>query len=126
MTPEVTVDDTLQVQVSITNNGDRDGKEVAQLYIAQLTGASVVRYKKLLHQFEKVTVPARSTVQITFNMPISDLAHYDANMVFRVEPGTFQLWVGPNSNENNCLTSELSVKSNSEERKSKYHWIFDN
>ncbi len=89
-------DDTLVVEFDLTNTGSRDGVEVAQLYTRDLVG-SVVRPVKELKRFERVALAAGETKRVRFELPIAELAFWNRDMKYAVEPGDFQLWVAGDS-----------------------------
>ena len=86
----------LEITADITNTGDRIGDEVAQLYIRDLV-ASRTRPVKELKGFARVTLEPGQTKQVTFRLGPQHLGFYDTHMEYVVEPGTFNVWVGPNS-----------------------------
>ena len=88
--------DTINVSVDITNTGNYDGKEVAQLYIRDLVG-SVTRPVKELKGFQKVFIKKGKTVTVTFKISVEDLKFYNSNLDFVAEPGEFQVAIGTNS-----------------------------
>jgi beta-glucosidase len=90
--------DTLRVQVTITNTGARAGTEVAQLYVRQEV-ASVTRPVRELAGFQRVTLESGEARSVEFLVPVTTLAFYGAAMTLAVEPGPFQVFVGPNSAE---------------------------
>lgn len=87
---------TIQASVTVTNTGDYDGKEVAQLYIRDLVG-SVTRPVKELKGFQKVFIKKGETVTVTFKISVEDLKFYNSNLDFVAEPGEFQVAIGTNS-----------------------------
>lgn len=97
-TNELTMDGQMEVNVSVTNSGGRDGEEVAQLYIRDLVG-SISRPVKELKGFEKIMLKAGETKEVSFMLTPDDLAFYGANNEWTAEPGEFKLWVGPSSAE---------------------------
>ncbi|MBQ9173119.1 MAG: glycoside hydrolase family 3 C-terminal domain-containing protein [Bacteroidales bacterium] len=90
--------DTIVVGFDLRNTGDYDATEVAQLYVRDLVG-SVARPVKELKRFERITLKAGETKHVTFELPVSELAFWNASMNFEVEKGDFQLWVAGNSAE---------------------------
>jgi len=88
--------DTINVSVDITNTGDYDGKEVAQLYIRDMVG-SVTRPVKELKGFQKVFIKKGETVTVTFKISVEDLKFYNSNLDFVAESGDFQVAIGTNS-----------------------------
>ena len=95
--------DTIRVSYDLCNTGDCDGTEVAQLYVRDLVG-SVTRPVKELKRFERVFLQAGQTKHLTFELPVADLAFWNADMQFTVEPGAFQLWVAGNSADGEPLS----------------------
>jgi len=90
--------DTLIVEVSVTNTGKRAGDEVAQLYI-QDEVASVTRPVKQLRGFRRIHLQPGETQTVTFQLNFEDLAFYNQEMKWVVEPGFFRVFVGGNSVE---------------------------
>ena len=89
--------DTVAVRVDITNTGDRVGAEVVQLYVRDVE-ASVRRPEKELKRFAKVIVEPGATERVHFTLDDRALAFWDeAAADWRVEPGAFELLVGPSS-----------------------------
>lgn len=95
-----------KVSVDITNIGSRAGDEVAQLYIHQRV-ASVTRPVKELRGFKRVTLEPGQKVTVDFTLVPEDLSLIDVNMNRIVEPGTFDLMVGPDSADNTSIPLEV-------------------
>lgn len=87
---------TLTVSVDVKNAGKMKGDEIVQLYVQDEVG-SVTRPVKELKGFRRITLDAGETKTVTFNLPVSQLAFYDREMKFVVEPGMFKVFVGTNS-----------------------------
>jgi beta-glucosidase len=94
--PKVKRADTLRVQVDLTNTGDREAEEIAQLYVRDLVG-SLTRPLRELKGFQKVRLRPRETRTLTFDLPVASLGFHDSTMRYVVEPGGFSLWVGGDS-----------------------------
>jgi beta-glucosidase len=88
--------DVLTVTFELENTGKYEGTEVAQLYVQDKV-ASVTRPVKELKRFTRVTLKPGEKKTVTFELPISELAFWNIDMVRTVEPGDFGLWVGPDS-----------------------------
>jgi beta-glucosidase len=99
--------DVLEIQVDLCNESDRDGKEVVQVYYRDRV-AQVTRPVKELCAFEKVTLKAHQKKTVTFSIPTSQFGYYTADMAWIVEPGSFDLWVGPNSTQG--LSAEFWIR----------------
>ena len=91
-------DGTLLVSVDVTNTGGCDGEEIVQLYVADKV-ASMVRPVKELKGFQKVFIPKGQTKRIDFTLNVRDLGFWNNSMQYIVEPGSFEIMVGTNSEE---------------------------
>lgn len=86
------------VSFDVRNVGDRDGEEVAQLYVTDLT-ASVVRPRKQLRAFERVAIPAGGSRRVEFTLGGEAFALCDRQLRRVVEPGAFRIAVGASSED---------------------------
>lgn len=93
---QLTKSEALKVSVDVKNSGKFDATEVVQLYVQDKVG-SVVRPIKELKRFEKVNIKAGATKKVVFELPVSELAFWNIDMEYVVEPGDFRLWVGGDS-----------------------------
>ncbi|MHC5116296.1 MAG: glycoside hydrolase family 3 N-terminal domain-containing protein [Planctomycetota bacterium] len=96
--PKVKIPGTIQISADVTNTGSVPGHEVVQLYTRDLVG-SVTRPVKELKGFKRIYLKPGETQTVPFDLSTSDLKFYDVNMKDTVEPGDFNVWVGPNSTE---------------------------
>jgi beta-glucosidase len=97
----------VHVTFDVQNTGARAGTEIVQLYTRDLV-SSVTTYEKNLRGFERVSVEPGQTKTVTFDLGFADLALWDRNMRFVVEPGTFQIMIG-SSSEDIRLKGEFEV-----------------
>ena len=94
---EGSADDVFTVTVPVTNTGDREGKEIVQLYLSDLK-STVDRPVKELKGFRKVSIAPGQTVDVIFDLSRSDFSYFDADRhQWVVEPGTFEALVGASS-----------------------------
>ena len=93
---ECGADDVIQACVTLKNTGKSEATEVVQLYVRDMVG-SVTRPVKELKGFQRVTVAPGESVTVKFELPVLDLAFYGIDMVKKVEPGKFQLWIAGDS-----------------------------
>lgn len=93
---ELTAKDVLTVTFELENTGKYEGTEVVQLYVQDKVG-SVTRPVKELKRFTRVTLKPGEKKAVSFELPISELAFWNRDMVKMVEPGDFALWVAPDS-----------------------------
>lgn len=105
---KLTAQDTLSISFTLKNTGKYDGTEVVQLYVQDKVG-SVTRPVKELKRFQRVTLKAGESTQLSLSLPVSELAFWGYDMNYTVEPGDFTLWVGTNSAEG--LTKDFSVSA---------------
>jgi len=93
------VDDRITVTATVQNSGEREGEMVVQLYVRDLVG-SVTRPVKELKGFQKITLNAGESRQVTFELRAEELAFYGIDMEKKTEPGSYKLWVAQNSDDN--------------------------
>jgi len=105
-TTEFTPKGQIEVTFDLKNTGKYEGTEVAQLYVRDKVG-SVTRPVKELKRFTRVTLKPRETKNISFTLPVEELAFWNIDMKKVVEPGDFTLWVGTNSQEG--ISADLKV-----------------
>lgn len=105
---KLTAQDSLSISFTLKNTGKYDGTEVVQLYVQDKVG-SVTRPVKELKRFQRVTLKAGESTQLSLSLPVSELAFWGYDMNYTVEPGDFTLWVGTNSAEG--LTKDFSVSA---------------
>lgn len=89
---------TLTASVTITNSGNRDGKEVVQLYIRDIVG-SITRPVKELKGFQKIEFKAGETKTVSFNITTNDLKFYNSDIKYDWEAGDFEIMIGSSSND---------------------------
>ncbi len=88
-----------EVSFDITNSGDRDGAEIAQIYIGRDAGC-VYRVKKELKGFKKVFLKAGETKRVTIELDDKAFRYYDVNTLnWVVEPGTYTIYVASSVND---------------------------
>ncbi len=104
----LTKDGIIDIEADITNTGTLDGKEVVQLYVRDEI-SSVLTPVKELKRFEKLLIKAGETKTVHFELPVAELALYNAKMEKVVEPGDFTLQIGTAS-DNILLKKTISVK----------------
>ena len=90
--------DTLSVGVTIENSGTVVGDEIVQLYISDLF-SSVTPPEIALKGFKRITLAPGEQKKVVFNIHIKHLGFYDSQNKFVVEPGEFDVLIGPSSAE---------------------------
>ena len=91
-------DTTLEVSFQLTNTGQYDGAEAAQLYMRH-NKASVKTPERQLKAFEKVFLKKGETKTVTMMLSKSDFAILNEDLQWVVEPGTVTLMVGSSSQD---------------------------
>lgn len=102
-------DGSLKATVTITNTGNRDGVEIAQMYIRDRV-ASAARPVKELKGFERVSLKAGESKDVSFDITPDKLAFYDINMNRTVESGDFEVMVGGSSEDTDMLKTVFTVE----------------
>jgi beta-glucosidase len=87
---------TLHVSAEIENTGNREGTEVAQLYVHDRV-APTSRPVRELKGFQRVTLAPGEHKNIEFTVQAHDLGSYDPDMHWVVPVGTYEVWVAPDS-----------------------------
>ena len=98
--------DVLTVSVDVTNTGNYDADEVAQLYVRDVVG-TVSRPVKELKGFSRISLLKGETKRVDFKLTVDDLKFYDQQLDYRAEPGDFEVMVGPDSRNVQKLTFTL-------------------
>jgi len=98
--------DTATVQVDVTNTGNREGDEVAELYIHQLI-STVTQPVMALRGFHRVSLKPGEKTTVEFKLTPESLAIIDENMHRVVQPGMFDVMVGPSSSQTQQVQLEV-------------------
>jgi beta-glucosidase len=98
----------VQVDVDVTNTGQRKGDDVVELYLKQ-ERSDVTTYEYDLRGFDRVNLQPGEKKTVHFTLHPDDLAILDKNMNWTVEPGKFQVMIGHSSEDIN-LKKEFTVE----------------
>jgi beta-glucosidase len=101
---------TAKVSVEVTNTGIREGDEVAQMYIHQRI-ASVTRPVMELRGFKRITLKPGEKATVEFELTPGSLSLLNEDMHPVVEPGIFDVMVGPSSAETTSVPLQVQGKS---------------
>jgi beta-glucosidase len=92
-------DGGLGVSITITNTGERTGREVVQLYVS-LPGTQVRRAPKELKDFAVVNLEPGTSAEVELFVPREQLAYWDERVPgWVVEGGTYELLIGASSRD---------------------------
>lgn len=92
-------DDTVRVELSVINTGERDGADVVQVY-AGLSGSQVRRAPRELRGFAKVQVAAGARQRVRIDVPVRDLAYFSTTAGdWHLEGGAYEISIGASSRD---------------------------
>ena len=97
--------DTLTIRVRVTNDGNRSGDEVPQLYIRPRVSATVTG--KRLAAYRRVTLAAGESRVVEFSLPAKTLAVLDAEDRWVVQAGTYEVTLAASARGGLTGTFEL-------------------
>jgi len=105
---ELTADDTLVAEVDVENVGDRAGVEVLQLYTNDLYSSHTTPEKEL-KTFARVALEPGERKTVRLEVPCARLALINEKLEEVVEPGEFEVMVGPSSRDERLLKTTLTI-----------------
>ena len=94
--------------VTVTNTGDYDADEIVQLYIHDMV-ASITRPVRELKGFERIYLKKGESKVVTFEIKDELLKFYNANLDYVLEPGDFEIMIGPDSSLEHLKKTVLTV-----------------
>ena len=86
-------DAKLTITVTVKNTGSRAGKHAVELYTHDLY-ASITPNMKRLRAFQKISLNAGESKQVTFTIDKNDLAFVNAQLKTITEAGDFEVMIG--------------------------------
>ena len=90
--------DEIFIDVDVKNTGQREGKEVVQLYIRDLV-SSVETPVIQLKGFEKIDLKPGEIKPVRFKITPKELSLWDIDMKFIIEPGEFDIMIGRSADD---------------------------
>lgn len=103
---EISTDGELEIHVTDENTGDVTGDDTLQLYVS-FHGAHVTRPARQLAGFKRITLLPGEKKRITFHLKMAELAYYNENMEFVVEPGTLDIMIAENAD---CVLEKKTIR----------------
>ena len=95
----MTMDGQVTASVTITNTGDCEGTEVVQLYIGDRVAKGVRPYKEL-RGFERITLAAGESKEVSFTLDADRMGYYSPDdLEWTLEPGEVEIMIGRNARE---------------------------
>ncbi len=105
---QLSAQDVVQASVPVTNTGGMKGTEIVQAYVSDLvTSATWVQME--LKSFARVELQPGETRTIELEIPVQDCSIVNAAGERVVEPGEFELLVGPSSRRSELQAVRFSV-----------------
>ena len=104
----LSADDTVRGTVTLTNTGTRPAREVVQVYVSDVvTSASWTDQE--LKTYRVVELAPGQTRVVELELPVAECTIVNAAGDRVVEPGDFELRVGPSSRTEDLLTAAFTV-----------------
>lgn len=98
----------VMARVTVTNTGDRAGKEVVQLYVSDKTG-TVVRPVRELKGFTKVSLEPGESREVSFELNRRSFAYFDEKKGdWKVPTGNYEIQICENAMQP-VLTAPLTI-----------------
>lgn len=98
----------IEISIDVTNTGDKEGKEIVQLYIKDKVAVVSPDTKKLIN-FEKITLDSGKSRTVKFELNKEDLKSIGIDDTWTVEDGLFEIMVGGLPQE--LLSKEIYYKN---------------
>ena len=98
-----------KASVTVTNTGDYDGVEIVQLYIHDVV-ASITRPVKELKGFQRIHLKKGESREVTFEITDDLLKFYNSSLDYVLEPGDFEIMIGPDSSLKHLKKAVLTVE----------------
>lgn len=106
---QIKVGEPLKLTVNVTNNGQRDGEEVVQVYLKKQDDAEGPG--KTLRAFKRVHIPAGKSVEVAFDLNGKELEWWDAQSnTMRVCAGRYDVMVGKSSQDRDLQRGSFVIE----------------
>lgn len=102
-------DQALQVLVDVENTGSRPGDEIVQVYVSDVV-TSATWVDKALKGFARVHLDPGQKQAVQIELPFESWQIVNAEGISVVEPGEFEVLVGPSSRDRDLLKAVLRVE----------------
>lgn len=106
------LDDDIVAVVTVRNTGERPVRETVQVYVRD-TVTSVSWTDRELKAYRQVELAPGEAARVRIALPVADCTIVDAEGARLVEPGAFELLVGPSSREAALLAAPFEVVAES-------------
>ncbi|WP_050741625.1 glycoside hydrolase family 3 C-terminal domain-containing protein [Acetobacterium bakii] len=115
---------SFEVKCRVTNTGDRDGKEILQLYTGK-KNTKITRPLRELRHFKKVFIPAGKSVEVSFEISQEDFNYYNpSTQKWEHEGGIHEIYIG-SSSQDLPVVFEVSLPDNTWSPLTQYSYLSD-
>ncbi len=104
---KISMGDSVEISVKLTNTGNYAGEEVVQLYLHDVV-RSITPPMRELKGFKKVMLKKGESRTIKITLTPENLKFYNSSLDFISEAGIFEAFMGSNSNTTNKVEFELT------------------
>jgi beta-glucosidase len=108
LTPSLCASDVVRAEVTVRNTGTRPALETVQVYIRDAV-TSATWAERELKAYRQVTLEPGETRSVQIELPVAACTIVNASGQRVVEPGGFELLVGPSSREEALLRADFTV-----------------
>lgn len=112
---QLATDGTIRASVRVTNTGERPVVETVQAYVRDLV-TSLTWADKELKAYRRVHLQPGESATVELAVPVSDCTIVDADARRVVEPGDFELLVGPSSRDVDLTPAPFRVLADATDR----------
>jgi beta-glucosidase len=106
--PHLARGETAEVLVDVENVGQREGVEIVQVYVSDLV-TSATWVDKALKGFARVRLAPGEKRTVRVELPWEAFQIVNAAGMNVVEPGEFEILVGPSSRDRDLLRAKLMI-----------------
>ncbi|MDX6331295.1 MAG: beta-glucosidase, partial [Streptomycetaceae bacterium] len=110
LAPVVGTGGTVHARLTLRNTGTRPALETVQVYISDSV-TSVTWAEKELKTYRQVSLAPGESREVSVELPVAECTIVDAEGNRLVEPGDFELLVGPSSRDESLLRAGFTVKN---------------
>ncbi|MFI3206205.1 MAG: glycoside hydrolase family 3 C-terminal domain-containing protein, partial [Clostridia bacterium] len=105
----VSPDDTIKISFNVTNIGDVDGYEVAQVYVKSPNAGTADRPFKQLRGFDKKMIKSGETVRFEIDLPVYKMYFFDNEQHMIFDQGEYIIEVGHDSEKASQNTAKFML-----------------
>jgi beta-glucosidase len=105
----IKTNETIELIVSVSNTGKRDGTEIVQVYVRKVNDAH--GQLKTLRGFQRIDIAAGKTRQAVINLPCTAFEFFDrASGKMAVTAGEYEIWYGNSSDTKDLKMTKITIQ----------------